>query len=104
MKRQLTCKIQAWLFLKENENVTDDKQTKGGLGKITNLTRDHKVRNCSDLLGFMCLVTCVWKALNEGYNFSLYLTSIRGLHKKLWASKVARILISRISGFPTWAS
>lgn len=27
MKRQLTCKIQAWLFLKENENVAGDKQT-----------------------------------------------------------------------------
>jgi hypothetical protein len=28
------------------------------------------------------------KAFDEGYNFTLDLTSIEGLHKKLWASKV----------------
>jgi hypothetical protein len=42
--------------------------------------------------------------MDEGYNFDLDLTSIRGLHKKLWASKVAGIPISRISGLPTWES
>jgi len=41
-------------------------------------------------------VTYCWKALNEGYNFSLDLTSIRGLHTELWASKVAKVPISRI--------
>ncbi len=34
----------------------------------------------------------------RGYNFSLNVTSIRGLHKKLWASKVVRISISRFYG------
>ncbi len=43
-----------------------------------------------------------WKALNEAYNFSLNLTSIRGLHKKLWASKMAKVPISRISRLSTW--
>jgi hypothetical protein len=37
------------------------------------------------------------KLQDEGYNFASDLTSIGGLDKKLWASKVARILISRIS-------
>jgi hypothetical protein len=32
-----------------------------------------------------------WKALNKGYNFALNLISIRGLHTKLWAPKVAGI-------------
>jgi hypothetical protein len=27
----------------------------------------------------------------QGYNFAIYLTSIGGLHKKLWVSKVARV-------------
>jgi len=45
-----------------------------------------------------------WKTLDKGYNFSLDLISIGGLHKKLWASKVARIQISRISGLSTWES
>jgi len=42
--------------------------------------------------------------MDEGYNVDLDLTSMRGLHKKLWASKVARIPILRISGLPTWES
>jgi hypothetical protein len=41
-----------------------------------------------------------WKPFNEGYNLALDLTSIEGLHTKLWASKVAGVPISRISGLP----
>jgi hypothetical protein len=37
-----------------------------------------------------------WKALKEGYNFSLELTSIKDLQKTLWASKVMGDPISRI--------
>jgi len=42
-----------------------------------------------------------WKALNNSYNFALDLTSIEGLHKKLWAPKMARIPISKILKLPT---
>ncbi len=38
------------------------------------------------------------KALDEGYNFVLDLIAIRGLHTKLWAPKVVKVLIVRISG------
>jgi len=41
-----------------------------------------------------------WKALDEGYNFVVYLVSIGGLHTKLWASKVAGIPTLGISGLP----
>jgi hypothetical protein len=41
-----------------------------------------------------------WKDLDEGYNFVLDLTSIGGLHAKLWASKVAKVLILGILGLP----
>ncbi len=41
-----------------------------------------------------------WKALDEGHNFASDLILIGGLHTKLWASKVAKISISRISGLP----
>jgi len=47
-------------------------------------------------------VTYRWKDLDEGYNFSLKLVSIEGLHKKLWASKVAGDLISKLP--LTWGS
>jgi len=45
-----------------------------------------------------------WKAFDEGYNFSLNFTSIRDLHKELWAFKVIEVLISRILGHQTWVS
>ncbi len=45
-------------------------------------------------------MTYHWKALDEGYNFTSDIISIRGLHTKLWAPKVARILTLGISGFP----
>jgi hypothetical protein len=67
-------------------------------------SRPLKVRNRPDLLACRWRATYLWKALNEGYNFVSYLISIRGLHKKLWASKVARDPISGISGLPTWES
>jgi hypothetical protein len=50
----------------------------------------------------MWLAIYHWKVLNKGYNFSLNFTPIEGLKKKLWASKVAGVPISRISRLPTW--
>jgi hypothetical protein len=41
--------------------------------------------------------TYPWKVLNESYNFALDHISIGGLHTKLWASKVAKVLIKGIS-------
>jgi hypothetical protein len=41
-----------------------------------------------------------WKALDEGYNFALNLISLKGFHAKLWAPKVARVPIVRISRLP----
>jgi hypothetical protein len=63
-----------------------------------------KFGNYFDLLVFKWCATYHWKALNKGYNFVSYLTSIRGPHKKLRASKMSKVLISGISGFPTWES
>jgi hypothetical protein len=48
----------------------------------------------------MWSVTHRWKALDEGYNFSLDLIAIGGLHGKLCALKVARVPIVRISRLP----
>jgi hypothetical protein len=47
-------------------------------------------------------VTCdiPWKALDEGYNFTLNLILIRGLIAKLWAPKVAKVPTLAISGLP----
>jgi hypothetical protein len=42
-----------------------------------------------------------WKTLNKGYNFASNHDSIGGLQKKLWASKVVEVPISRILGLST---
>jgi len=44
-----------------------------------------------------CCTTYRWKDFDEGYNFALNLISIRGLHEKLWAPKVAEVLVMGIS-------
>jgi hypothetical protein len=54
--------------------------------------RPLKVKNQLDFRAWRWHGTYHWKALNEGYNFSLDLISIRGLHAKLWRPKVARVL------------
>jgi hypothetical protein len=48
----------------------------------------------------MCHISL--ETLDKGYNFSSNLTSIKGLHKKLWALKVVGALILRIVRFPIW--
>ncbi len=45
-------------------------------------------------------VTYGWKALDEGYNFSLDLIRIGGMHTKLWPHKVVGVPILEISGLP----
>jgi hypothetical protein len=57
-----------------------------------------KVKNRLNLLACRWRATYRWKVLDEGYNFDLDFTSIRGLYMKLWASKVAKVQISRILG------
>jgi hypothetical protein len=65
--------------------------------KLSNYSVSQKVKNCLDFL------TCKWhatyhlKAIDEGYNFALDLISIGGLHAKLQAPKVARVLVVGIS-------
>jgi hypothetical protein len=63
-------------------------------------SRPLKVKNRPDLLGFRSRATYRWKALDEGYNFALDRTAIRGLQKKLCALKVPGVLVDGISGLP----
>ncbi len=45
-------------------------------------------------------MTYRWKVFDKGYNFASNLISIRGLHTKLWAPKIAKVLILGILGIP----
>jgi hypothetical protein len=60
----------------------------------------RRVGSHSDFLTCKWRATYRWKAFNKGYNFTLDLISIGGLHVKLWARKVAKVLVMKISGFP----
>jgi hypothetical protein len=57
-----------------------------------------KVRNLLNFVAFKWCATYHWKAFDEGYNFSLDLIMIGGLHAKLCALKVMGVPVSRISG------
>jgi hypothetical protein len=63
-------------------------------------SRPLKVRNRPDFLTCRWRARYRWKALNKGYNVSSNLISIRGLHTKLWAPKVAKVPTLAILGLP----
>jgi hypothetical protein len=56
-------------------------------------SRPLKVRNCPDFLAYRCHVAYLWKVFNKGYKSSLDFISNRGMHTKLWASKVSGVPI-----------
>ncbi len=57
-----------------------------------------KVKNRFDFITCRWRATYRWKDLDKGYNTSLDLISIGGLHTKLWAPKVARLPTLGIPG------
>jgi len=59
--------------------------------------RPLKVYNLLDFLACKWCATYHWKAFNKSYNFVGNLTSIRGLHTKLWALKFMGVPILGIS-------
>jgi hypothetical protein len=68
--------------------------------KLTIWLRPLKVRNRPNFLASRWRVTYLWKALDEGYNFSLDLILIGGLKTKLWRPKVTGAPTLAISRLP----
>jgi len=60
-------------------------------------SRPLKVGNRPDFVPWRCHATYCWKTFDKGYNFGLDLTSIGGLHTKLWVSKGTGVQILGIS-------
>jgi len=71
--------------------------TKRSVGSQIVDSRPLKVKNRPDLLMCKWCATYLWKALDEGYNFTLDLILIEGLHTKLWAPKLQE---SQFKEFP----
>jgi len=59
-----------------------------------------KVKNRPGFLVIKWHTTYRWKALFERYNFASNLISIGGFHTKLWAPKVTKVIVVRISRLP----
>jgi len=76
-------------------------QEKGRKSKCQFDSPPLKVGNRSEIHACGWCNTYRWKALDENYNFFLDLTLIKGLHNKLWASKVPEVIISIILGLST---
>jgi hypothetical protein len=75
-------------------------QMKGWESKWQFNSQPLKVGNRPDFLACRWRATYCWKALDDGYNFSLDLILIRGFHTKLWGSKVVGVSTLGISGLP----
>jgi len=74
---------------------------KEGMGvKLSIDSRPLKIGNHPNFLACKWCATYHWKALDKDYKFSLDLTSIGGLHTKLWASKVTGVPILKILRLP----
>ncbi len=71
-------------------------------------SRPLKVQNWPNFLACRRCATYHWKSFNKGYNFSSDFIIIGGLHMKLWAPKVAKVLVGNLRGqnaiwmWPPW--
>ncbi len=72
-------------------------QKKGWESKCHFDSRPLKVMNRPDIFVCRWCATYHCKDIDKGYNFALDFISIRDFQKTLWASKVAGVLMSRIS-------
>jgi len=90
------CLKWAWMTNLDTSN-TSYGQKKGRKSNCQFDSRPLKVENRPDFLACRWRATYHWKALHEGYNFSLDLISIGGIHTKLWTPKVVRVLTLGIS-------
>jgi hypothetical protein len=68
-------------------------QKKGRESKCQFDFRPLKVKNRLNFLACKWCATYHWKYRDKGYNFALDLTSIKRLNAKVWAYKVAGVLI-----------
>jgi hypothetical protein len=104
LKRSWSVDVQnglAWAIWTSVKQVMGKRKAKSQIGSLReNDSRPLKVGNRPDLLGCRRRATYRWKALDEGYNFSLDRIAIKGLQKKLCAFKVPGVLVGGISGLP----
>jgi len=68
--------------------------------KLTIWFPTTKSQKSPNFLACRWCATYLWKTLDEVYNFTSDLISIRGLHTKLWAPKVVGVLTLGILGLP----
>jgi hypothetical protein len=101
MKKLLERKCLKWVHMTHlDTSNTSYGQKKGRESNWQFDSRPLKIKNRPDFFAYKWLATNRWKDLDEGYNLSLDLISIGGLHTKLWAFKVVGDPTLGISGLP----
>jgi hypothetical protein len=99
IRKLLKCRCLKWACITHlNIWNTSYGQKKGRESNWQFDSRPLKVRNWLDFLVCRWRATYHWKAFDEGYNFTLDLISIEGLHTKLWGHKVVGVLTLANSG------
>jgi hypothetical protein len=92
IKKLLECRCPRWACMTHlNTSNTNHSQKKGRESNWRFDSRPQKVGNRLNFLACKRRARYRWKALDEGYNFALDLIANRGMHTKLWASKVTGI-------------
>jgi hypothetical protein len=95
----LECRCLKWVCITHLDNWNTSYGQKKG--QESNWQFDSQLLKVSSRPNFLACRWCViyrWKYLDKGYNFSLDLISIKGLHTKLWTPKVAGVSTLGISG------
>jgi hypothetical protein len=101
IRKLLKCRCLQWVCIAHLDIWnTSYGQKKGQESNWQFDCRPLKVENRPNSRVCKWRATYRWKALDEGYNFSLDLIAIGGLHMKLCTLKVAGVPTMGISGFP----
>ncbi len=102
IRNLLECKFLKWARMTHlNISNTSYGQKKGRKSNWQFDSHPLKVKDCPNFLVCRWCVTYHWKALDEGYNFSLDLMSMGDLRTKLWAPKVLGVPTLGILGLPS---
>jgi hypothetical protein len=97
----LKCKCLKWACITHLDIWnTSYRQKKGRESNWQFDSQPQKVKNRPNFLAFRWRATYRWKDLDQGYNFTLNLIVIEGLHTKLCTLKVVGVLAKGISGLP----
>jgi hypothetical protein len=103
IRKLLKCRCQKWACIAHLDvwNTSYDQKKSWESNKQFD-SQPLKVKNWPDFLACRWHATHCWKTLDKGYNFALEFIAIEGLHAKLWAPKVTKVIIAGQKAIRMW--